>query len=442
MLQPDRLVKALRRSPRLAVAVAAALVVVIACGAFLLEVGARPAADPAAGAGSPIALASSPTPTASPTAVPPTPSPLPSVTPGSYPGFPPIQLFVPANPDGSGDLVRPVFWVDQRRPIPVQSLDWLALKASGRIALVNGQFTVLPAGADPLVVPGTGASVPARALMDTSWTRWVVEVPGSGQDEKGNWFSNLSYWEFCGDGAMTVALWYWQQRTGHPDVTGTAGYFLDPYAAEGVAWPSPGPQIATRNGTPIGTYWSGSDDVSGFTAHGRGFEFYLAMAAQPIGWQSTGFTLFALDGKPLYPALGTPLSNIQAGLNWEASGHSLGNWSETYYTLVTPQDPSLARDLAAAVTIDVGRDQVPVVALVDTYDLPNWQNGDATPHIRHAIAIVGYDNTANPPTFTYTETCGRACNRRGGNQNGQIHVIAQSELVKAIQDKVGSGFVW
>ena len=85
---------------------------------------------------------------------------------------------------------------------------------------------------------------------------------------------------------------------------------------------------------------------------------------------------------------------------------------------------------------------MPVVALADSFNLPNWQDGDSTPHIPHSIAIVGYDNTANPPTFTYTETCGRACNRRGGNQDGDIHVIPQSDLVLAIKNTAGSGFVW
>jgi len=94
------------------------------------------------------------------------------------------------------------------------------------------------------------------------------------------------------------------------------------------------------------------------------------------------------------------------------------------------------------VMLDVGRDGVPVVGAVDVSYLPNWQSGRSTPHTRHAISIVGYDNSANPPTYSYLDSCGRACNARSGNQNGQIHVIAQSQMVKAIRDTVGSGFVW
>ncbi len=77
-----------------------------------------------------------------------------------------------------------------------------------------------------------GWPCPPGATLDTSWTRWIVEPPGYGTDEKGDHYSDLSYWNLCGDGATTVTLWYWQQLTGGPDVTGTAGYFLDPYANE------------------------------------------------------------------------------------------------------------------------------------------------------------------------------------------------------------------
>jgi hypothetical protein len=130
------------------------------------------------------------------------------------------------------------------------------------------------------------------------------------------------------------------------------------------------------------------------------------------------------------------------GLNWEVSRHDPADWAQTYYAYVIRQDPTLARDLTAAVMLDVGRDGVPVIGAVDTFNLPNWQAGSATPHTRHAIAIVGYDNSATPPTFTYIDTCGRSCNARGGNQNGQIHVIAQSDMVLALQNEVGGGFVW
>jgi hypothetical protein len=364
-------------------------------------------------------------------------------TPG--PTFDTINLFATPSPPpaGGGQPTDPAFAVDPRRPLPVQTNDWLNMKAAGRIALVAGKIAVLDPNVSPMTNPFTGAVLPSAFTLETSWTRWVVEPTGSGTDEKGNRYSDLSYWNLCGPGASTVALYYWQQLTGHPDVTGTAGYFLDPYAGEGVSWPSPGPSVASSGTTRLGTYWSGSDRIGGFSAHGRGFILYMATVTQPPGWQSPGIAVFAnSNGAALYPTRGAPRTNIQAGLNWEISGHAEETWATAWYASVIRPDPTLAQDLQSAVTLDVGRDGVPVIAALDTFDLPNWQDGAATPHTRHAVAIVGYDNAASPPTYTYIDTCGRSCNNRGGNQNGQLHVIAQSRMVLAIQDKVGSGFVW
>ncbi len=437
-----------RRRKWLAAAAATAAVVAMAGIALLAGVGGGTPPPSGAASARPIADASAAVVTPSDLVVPGTlyqsPSPSPNLEAPAGPTFPALDLFVTPSPaPARGALpTDPADRHDPRRPMPVQSTDWLTLKAAGRIAIVDGGVAVLPAGADPLVYPATGLAVPETGTLDVGWTRWIVEPFGYGSDAKGNRYSNLSYWNLCGDGAMAVALWYWQQSTGYPNVTGTEGYFLDPYASESVPWPARGPSIPVSGGTRLGTYWSGSDRVSGFTAHGRGFVMYMAMAARPATWQSTGFAIFARDGKAMYPTLGTPRTNIQAGLNWEVSGQNRATWSEAYYALVIRPDPTLARDLTAAVMLDVGRDGVPVIGAVDTYNLPNWQNGSATPHIRHAVAIVGYDNTANPPTYTYLDTCGRSCNNRGGNHNGQVHVIAQSEMMLAIQNTVGSGFVW
>lgn len=341
-----------------------------------------------------------------------------------------------------GVLTTGTAGTDPSRPLPIQSADWLSLKASGRIALVNGSITVLADGSYPLTIPSTGLPVPAKKLLDVSYARWIIEVPGVGRDEKGTYYRDLGYWKLCGDGAMTVALYYWQQLTGHPNVTGTTGYFLDPFVAQGAYWPRPGPRVAVKGRTRLGTYWSGSDKVSGFTAHGRGFEMYLATQAKPATWKTPGFAVFASNGKPIYPSWGTNRSTIQAGLNWEVSDHDPNTWGTAYYTSVIGSDPYFAHDLNAAVMLDVGRDGVPVVAAVDRWFLPNWKIGAGTKHLDHSIAIVGYDNTANPPTYTYTETCGHACNSAYANRNGAIHVIPQATLVLAMRYRAGAGFVW
>ena len=367
--------------------------------------------------------------------------------------FQPIDMFAveppptPGPTSSSAATTKPIDripLVDPGRDIPPQSFDWLTLKSAGRIVLSNGKIGFLDAGADPLVNPVTGKPVPAARRLDTTWTRWIVEPPAGGKDAKGNTYSDLTYWNLCGPGATTVALYYWQQLTGYPNVTGTAGYFLDPYVAAGVAWPSRGPTFVAPGGIAqhLGTYWTGSVKVTGFTAHARGFLMYLAMAVTPAGWTSPGVDVFVSgQGKALYPTRGAPPGDMQAALNWEASGHG-ASWAETYYATVHRWDPTLARDLTEAVMLDVGRDGVPVVVAADTFNLPNWQNGSKTPHTRHAISIVGYDNTANPPTFTYLDTCGRSCNARGGNQNGQIHVISQAQMVAALTADNGMSFSW
>jgi hypothetical protein len=434
----------------LAAGVAGFAIVAVAGAAMIVSPrgGSAPVSPPRASA-----IAAVSVPTVASTA---SPDPTQDATPTAAPSptFQPIDIFAVEPPqfenptpapnvsEGPGD---PIFGFDTGRQTPPQSMDWLTLKASGRVVLSNGQIAVLPAAADPLVNPATGQPVPASHTLDLTWTRWIVEPPGSGTDEKGNYYADLSYWNLCGPGSAAVTLYYWQKLTGGPDVTGTSGYYVDPYVAAGSTWPVPGPRLPVSAGKVIGTYWSGSDGVSGFTAHARGYLMYLAMRATPAGWTTPGIDIMVdAAGKPRYPLWGAPPADIQAALNWEASGHRATDSQDTYYTSVGRWDPTLARDLQVAVMLDVGRDGVPVVAGVDTFDLPNWQAStpSKTPHTRHAISIVGYDNTANPPTFTYLDTCGRACNNRGGNQNGQIHVISQAAMVQALLDAHGLSFVW
>jgi hypothetical protein len=430
---------------RIALAGSVVLAVVVAGGAAFVGLTGRQSETSAASPSVRVAEAS-PTPGRTETAA---PSATPTVTAAPTPAgptFQPVDVFAtPSAPPLHGAL--PTDQVDSpapRRPVPAQSAEWLRLKAAGRIALVGGQAVVLDPTADPLRDPATGLAVPAARTLDTAYARWIIEPLGYGTDVKGNRYTNQNYWNLCEAGATTAALYYWQQLTGRPDVTGTEGYFLDPYAAEGVAWPSPGPTVAqSSGGVRSGTYWSGSDSLNGYTAHARGYIMYIGMAMQPPGWQSAGQAVYAgTSGKPLYPTIGAPRTNIQVALNWEASGHAAAGWAEFWYASVMRFEPTAARDLQLAVSLDVGRDGVPVVVELDTHGLPNWQADAATPHIRHSVAIVGYDNAASPPTYSYIDTCGRACNNRGGNQNGQLHVIAQSQMVVAMQETVGSGFVW
>ncbi len=382
---------------------------------------------------------------ASPAPTAPTPAPTATTQP-----FALIDMFAPyvpptPAPTRKGPTPRPgPPLVDPGRDTPSQSFGWLVAKASGRIVLSDGKIGLLAVGEYPLVDVATGGPLPDKKALDVSWSRWIVEPTASGTDARGNTYRDLTYWNLCGPGAATVALYYWQQETGYPNVTGMSGYFVEPYEESGVAWPNPGPTFRGTDGKyhRLGTYWTGQDKVPGFTARGRGYLMYMAMAVQPEGWTTPGIDVFAGgDGKPLYPTRGSQPDDTQAALNWEASGHA-ASWAEAWYATVNEWDPTMERDLLAAVMLDVGRDGVPVVASADTFYLPNWQNGSRTPHTRHSVTIVGYDNAASPPTYTYLDSCGRSCNSRAGNANGKVHTVTQAQMVKAVSLDFGMGFLW
>ena len=363
----------------------------------------------------------------------------PPTTPGQ--SAQPGQSSAPAQPTSTPRPVPPL--VDPGHEKPDQSFSWLVDKASGRIALSVGKIALLPAGTYPLTNVATGADLPAARTLDVTFTRWIVEPVASGTDARGNYYRDLTYWNMCGPGAATVALYYWQMLTGHPDVTTRSGYFVEPYKQVGMGWPNPGPTFRAPSGkyNRLGTYWTGKDSVPGFTARGRGFLMYMATAVQPAGWTVPGVDVFAGgDGKPLYPTRGSQQNDLQAALNWEVSEHA-SDWTNTWYATVEKWDPTMARDLQTAVMLDLGRDGVPVIVSADTYYLPNWQ-GSRIKHTRHSVTIVGYDNSANPPTFTYLDTCGQRCNSRPGNGNGKVYKITQAQMVDAVSKDFGMGFIW
>ncbi len=88
-------------------------------------------------------------------------------------------------------------------------------------------------------------------------------------------------------------------------------------------------------------------------------------------------------------------------LNWEASGENRSDWSNYFYTKVSP-----GLSLSTLIT-DVQDDdylsQVPPVVSVYDSDLPDWQDSGYKGG-SHDIAIIGYDQNSN--TFSYVETCG------------------------------------
>ena len=69
---------------------------------------------------------------------------------------------------------------------------------------------------------------------------------------------------------------------------------------------------------------------------------------------------------------------------------------------------------------------------VDTGYLPNWSRA-----LGHAIAIVGYDDSAG--TYAYVDTCGKACNGSSQATNGGVWHVAQSKMHSAIA-AFGAGY--
>ena len=257
----------------------------------------------------------------------PTIRPAPTPSPSPAPTFPPIDLLAtPTPPPPHGAL--PTDQVDSpapRRPVPAQSAEWLALKAAGRIALVDGQVIGPPSRRRSAEsTPATGVSVPAVAQprdrlrpLDRRADRLRPRRPAATPTP------TRTTGTCANRGPRRRRSTTGSSRTGHPNVTGTEGWFLDPYEAEGrrlaVARALPS---SSSGGKRIGTYWSGTDAVNGYTAHGRGYIMYLGMEIQPPGWRSKGIPVYAdARGRPLYPTIGAPRTNIQVALNWEASGH-------------------------------------------------------------------------------------------------------------------------
>ncbi len=283
-----------------------------------------------------------------------------------------------------------------------QDPTWVAAKAAHRVRrTAAGSLVVAPDAPVP--------ALPIVKRLVTTDTQLVVEPPGSGIDDRGVRFIDANYWNFCAPGGATVAAYYF----GSWRVTSrAAAYYVEPYGPKRVR-----------------TYWASADSVSGYATKGRSFLMYMAEWVFPPGWATPG-----LDEFSYYPTLGATLADTRDAINWEISGHSAG-WATWYYA-VQPTDGSRWSEarLHADVAWDVGYDNVPVVAAVNTAYLPNWSRS-----VGHSIAIIGYDDIAK--TYSYLDTCGRACNGSAGNRNGGVYTVSQRALYLAIA-AWGTGYLY
>ena len=240
------------------------------------------------------------------------------------------------------------------------------------------------------------ASPPAARMLPTSVVSAIVEPPGSGHDDEGTSYYDRNYWNFCGPGAVTAALSYFNSNV----TSWPAGTFREPY----------GPHVSA-------TYWTSSDTVSGYHAVGRAYLMHIALQVKPPNFTTAGLPSFSS-----YPTTGSTLGDARDVLNWEASGHA-STWKTFFYQVVGASGLSSAT-LHHDITRDIYGGHA-VLADVNTAYLPNWSRG-----LGHSIAIVGYDDTAG--TYAYVDTCGRACNGSAQATNGGVWHVAQSRLYTAI----------
>lgn len=320
----------------------------------------------------------------------------------------------PAVPSVSGSTT---VTVDARGKVPeVHNAQWYALKLAHRV-IAPGVFASSSSSSSPsTIIPECLSPCDDYKLLSTSVVTNTIEAPGSGNDDHGTPYTDGYLWNFCGAGAADNALDYWNGKTN----TYPANSYIEP-------------SYANRRTT---TYWTSSD-------HNRSYEMYLADQVLVPGWSTPGMVTFNS-----YPSAGTYLGDMTNTLNWEASGHS-SNWQNYFYLTVPNWTYNSSTGQWVAVSNSTVHSDIvadingghPVVAEVNTTNLPNWnKNG-----ILHYITIVGYDNTTG--IYWYTDTCGTSC---GSMYNGGVNTINQvtpdqygNDLYDAIKNVGhGGGFSW
>lgn len=300
----------------------------------------------------------------------------------------------------------------------VHDARWVSLKLAHRITAPGGMTTqagsvgsMLPniCTPDPCPPPPPSAKTLSTTVVQNTLEPYG-NVPGNNSactnDDNGYCYIDRYYWNYCGPGAVDSALYYWNGKTN----TYPAGYYTEP-------------SYASRRTT---TYWTSSD-------HNRSYLMYIAEVTKVPTWSTAGMVTFGT-----YPSAGTYLSDITNTLNWEASGHNTSTWQNYWYVSVSNSGLT-ASTLNNDIVTDIA-DGYPVVAEVNTTNLPNWN----TNGIIHYVTIIGYDN--NNHTYTYVDSCGTAC----GSTGAGVHTINQStadqygnDLLDAIKNVgSGGGFSW
>ncbi len=307
-----------------------------------------------------------------------------------------------------------------------QNQQWMALKLAYKVRVpltshIFKEHPVLCNAAAPLerVSPLCGGPPPPSTELNTSVVTHTIEPYGNippnpnacTGDDTHYCYVDLYFWDFCGPGAVDNALYYWNGLT-------------NSYPSRQYTEPSYAPYHSHT------TWWSDYDN--------RGYLMYIAMDTQPPSFPTPGLPTFGAYYPGSHANAGTVINDVRDVMNWEASGHS-SNWANYFY--ITQSDVGVtASTIHAEITRDIAQG-APVVAEVNTTNLPNWnQKG-----IIHYITIIGYDDTKG--IYYYTDTCGTGC---GSNSSGGIHTINQSkpdQYGKDLYDAIvhvggGGGIVW
>lgn len=151
-----------------------------------------------------------------------------------------------------------------------------------------------------------------------------------------------------------------------------------------------------------------------------------------------------------YPSLGAWLQWEQDVLNWEASGHNTSTWKNFFYTTQWDAYGNPGGGTQAMLLSDVESDlwysHAPVVAEVNANMLPNWPGGG---QIKHAITIIGYNNTSG--NYTYVDSCGSGVGRGtgcGANSQQSYYTVSQAKMYDAINNVAydpntgDGGWIW
>jgi hypothetical protein len=363
-------------------------------------------------------------------------------------------------PPNPGTLVGTNTHIPQKR-FAIQSTAWLFRKHHFQIRRTGVKLpSGCPSASTPnLCTPPDGYELSYGTVETTlepsgnPRTSWPSNPPISAQiqqdyggnyDDAHNMYTNYNMYGLCAPGALTNALSYW----GAPVASNGTQQFTDLSVIDN-------PTTAAKWGATAQTTWGdisyndiydgGNENINHY-AH-RSYMMYIAWETNPAG--NFGLYPGVMDSSH-YPSEGAWLQWMQDALNWEASGHNYSTWTNFFYTIQWDANGNPGGGTQAMLLSDVESDlwysRVPVVAEVNANLLPNWPGGG---QIKHAITIIGYDNTSG--TYTYVDSCGSANGRGtgcGALSQQQIHTVDQSVMYNAINNVMyhpgtgDGGWIW